>query len=342
MTQHAAWHYTLRKAAREFSADRCINLAAALTFYAVLSIFPAVIAVISLLSLVGQEESTDILISMAADVVPASAMGVLQPVIEGLTAAPAPGWGLAFGLLAALWTASVYVYAYSGAMNVIYEVPEGRPLWKLRPAMFGLTLVMLLFVAVAAVLLVISGPIAEAIGSLVGLGRTAMTVWTVARWPVLLLVVAMAVAMLYHFTPNVRRPKFRWLSLGAVSAIVLAVIASLSLGAFVVNFGRFNELYGSLAGAIVALLWLWAINLALLFGAEFDAELERSRQLLSGLPAEETIQLPARDTRASTRRATKQAADVTRGRKLRESQGQTEDEHQSSEGPHEAGAAREA
>lgn len=295
------------------------------------------IAVVALTSLVGQEESTETLLSMAAEVVPASAMSALAPVIENLTTAPAPGLSLALGLAAALWTASIYVHAYSRAMNAIYGVPEGRPMWTLRPAMLGLTLVLLVFLALATVLLVISRPIAESLGALVGLGTTAVTVWTLVRWPVLLLVVAVVVAILYHFTPNVRKPRFRWVSLGAITAIALAVIASLSLGAFVVNVGRFNEIYGSLAGVIVALLWLWAMNVALLFGAELDVELERSRQLRSGLPAEETIQLPARDTRASTKRASKEAADISRGRNLRESHEESAAESEPAKESNEAG-----
>ncbi|MFD1718939.1 YihY/virulence factor BrkB family protein [Georgenia deserti] len=321
----ASWGYTARKALREFGADDCTDLAAALTYYAVLSIFPALIALVSLLSLVGQGQTTNTLTSMAEDLVPGTAMNTLGPVIENLTTAPAPGIGLVVGLLVALWTASNYVTAFSRAMNRVYEIEEGRPLWKLRPAMYLLTLVMLVLVALGAVILVISGPIAEQVGSLIGLSGVAVTIWNIAKWPVLLIAVIAAIALLYWATPNVRQPKFRWISPGAIIAIVVALLASLALGFYVANFGSYNETYGALGGVIVALLWLWVMNLALLFGAEFDAELERSRELQAGIPAEETIQLPARDTKASEKKAEKARADVERGRALRVSRGRTQD-----------------
>jgi len=262
---------------------------------------------------------------MAEDLVPGTAMNALGPVIENLTTAPAPGIGLVVGLLVALWTASNYVTAFSRAMNRVYEVEEGRPLWKLRPAMYLLTLVMLVLVALGAVILVISGPIAEQVGSLIGLSGVAVTIWDIAKWPVLLIAVIAAIALLYWATPNVRQPTFRWISPGAIIAIVVALLASLALGFYVANFGSYNETYGALGGVIVALLWLWVMNLALLFGAEFDAELERSRELQAGIPAEETIQLPARDTKASEKKAEKARADVERGRALRVSRGRTQD-----------------
>ncbi|MFC7403686.1 YihY/virulence factor BrkB family protein [Georgenia alba] len=321
----SSWGYTARKAVSEFLDDDCTDLAAALTYYSVLSIFPALIALVSLLSLVGQGGTTDTLLSMARDLVPATAMGTLEPVIESLTTAPAPGIGLVIGLLVALWTASNYVAAFSRAMNRIYEMPEGRPFWKLRPAMYLLTLAMLLLVAVAAVILVVSGPVAESIGGLIGLSGVTVTIWNIAKWPVLLLVVIIAVGLLYWATPNVRQPSFRWVSPGAVIAIVVALVASVALGFYVGNFGSYDQTYGSLAGVIIALLWIWVMNLALLFGAEFDAELERARELQAGIPAEETIQLPARDTKASEKKAEKVAEDVARGRALRESRGQTHD-----------------
>lgn len=321
----ASWGYTFRRALRGMSANGCTDLAASLTYYTVLSIFPAAIALVSLLSLVGQEGTTDNLISMAEEVVPADAMGTLEPVIQSLTNTPAPGFGLIAGLAVALWTASNYVNGFSRAMNTIYGKTEGRPAWKLRPAMYLLTLALLVLVALAGVLLVISGPIAEAIGSVVGLGDAAVTAWSIARWPVLLAVVVLVVALLYYFTPNVRQPKIRWISPGALIAIVVAVIASLGLGFYVGNFGSYDEVYGSLAGVIIALLWLWVMNLALLFGAQIDAEMERARELQSGIAAESSIQLPQRDTTASDKLAAKEAEDLERGRVLRETRGRTSD-----------------
>ncbi|TDE91551.1 YihY/virulence factor BrkB family protein [Occultella glacieicola] len=320
-----SWFYILRRTVAEFLDDQCTDLAAALTYYAVLSIFPAIIALVSILSLVGQASTTERLLGIASDAVPEDAMATLGPIIESLTTAPAPGLGLIVGLLTAVWTASNYVNAFSRAMNRMYEVPEGRPIWKLRPAMYALTVVMLLLVAAAGLILVVSGPVARAIGDTIGLGDTAVTVWDIAKWPVLLLIVILAIALLYYVTPNVKQPRFRWISMGAVIAIVLAGIASFGLGLYVSNFSSYDATYGALAGVIIFLLWLWVMNLALLFGAEFDAEMERGRELQAGIEAEETVQLPPRDTRASDKRAAKEKDAVARGRALRRSRGREAD-----------------
>jgi membrane protein len=209
-------------------------------------------------------------------------------------------------------------------MNRIYEIDEGRPIWKLRPVMLLITLVTVLLAALVAVGLVLTGPAAEAVGRAIGLESTAVTVWSIAKWPVLLAVVVLIVALLYYATPNVKQPKFRWLSIGAFVAIVVWVVASAAFGFYVANFSSYNKTYGSLAGVIVFLLWLWLTNLALLFGAELDAELERGRQLQAGVEAEETVQLPPRDTRVSDKNEAKRQQDVEQGRRLRESRGETQ------------------
>lgn len=318
------WRYVLRKTGREFMADQCTDLAAALTYYAVLSLFPALIALSSILALVGQGRTIETLVNTVSDLVPTSTMKTLGPIIESITSTDAPGIGLVVGLLVALWTASNYVNAFSRAMNRMYEVPEGRPIWKLRPVMYALTLVMLILAAAAGIILVVSGPVAEAVFGLIGLGDFGQTVWTVAKWPVLLAITIIAVALLYYVTPNVRQPKFRWISPGAVIAIVIAALAALALGLYVSSdLASYSETYGTLAGIIVFLLLLWIVNLALLFGAEFDSELERGRELQAGMAAEETVQLPPRDTRASDKKARKAEEDIERGRALRRSRGRT-------------------
>jgi membrane protein len=320
------WRYAMRKTLKEFLDDQCTDIAAALTYYGVLSLFPALIAMVSILSILGQAgATTNAVVGIAQGLVPADAMDQLTPVIDQLANAPAPGLGLLIGLLVALWTASNYVNAFSRAMNRIYEVREGRPFWKLRPIMYALTAVTLVLVALAALLLVVSGPIAEAIGAVIGLGEAALTTWNIVKWPVLVLVVIAVIALLYFVTPNVKQPKFRWITPGAVVALVVAVLASLGLGLYVANFGSYNKTYGALAGVIVFLLWLWIVNVALLFGAEFDAELERGRELQSGMKAEEEIQLPPRDTRASDKKAAKAEADLAKATALRVSNGEHAD-----------------
>ncbi|WP_313404039.1 YihY/virulence factor BrkB family protein [Aeromicrobium sp.] len=317
-----SWTNVLRRTVREFSADQCTDLAAALTYYAVLALFPAAVAVLSLVGLVGQgDEIIDQLLSILRDVGAGNAAETLEPTLRQLADSQSSGFALVFGLLAALWSASAYVNGFSRGMNRIYEIEEGRPIWKLRPIMLALTVVTVVLAALVGVALVLTGPAAEAVGNAIGLGSTATTVWSIAKWPVLLFVVILIVALLYYVTPNVKQPKFRWISIGAVVAILAWILASAGFGLYVANFSNYNKTYGSLAGVIVFLLWLWITNLALLFGAELDAELERGRELQAGLPAEEEIQLPARDTTKIEKDRKKYEKDVRRGRQLRKTRG---------------------
>ncbi|MCY4728526.1 YihY/virulence factor BrkB family protein [Nocardioides sp. STR2] len=316
------WGYSLRKAVREFMDDQCTDLAAALTYYSVLALFPGLIALLSLVGLVGQQQQTvDTLLQILRDIGASSAADTLEPTITQLAQSQGAGLALVIGLLTALWSASGYVNAFSRGMNRIYEIDEGRPVWKLRPVMLLITLVTVLLAAVVAIGLVLTGPAAEAVGRAIGLESTAVTVWSIAKWPVLLAVVVLIVALLYYATPNVKQPKFRWISVGAIIAIVVWVVASAAFGFYVANFSSYDKTYGSLAGVIAFLLWLWITNLALLFGAEVDAELERGRQLQAGIAAEEELQLPPRDTRKSEKAAAKEQKDIERGRRLRESRG---------------------
>jgi membrane protein len=206
-------------------------------------------------------------------------------------------------------------------MNTIYEIPEGRPVWKLRPAMLLLTLVLVLLAAAVLLALVLSGPVAETVGNAIGMGSTALTVWKIAKWPLLFAVVVLIVALLYWATPNVKQPKFRWVSLGALTAIIAWIVVSAAFGWYVANLGSYDKTYGALGGVIAFLLWLWLTNLALLFGAELDAELERGRELQAGLPAEETIQLPPRDARGIRKTEEREQAEARRGREIRRGAG---------------------
>ncbi len=316
------WGYTARKAYREFSDDRCTDLAAALTYYAVLAVFPALIAVFSLLGVLGQSQKTvDAVMPVLDDVVGTQGASTLEPVVSSLASSPGAGLALVLGLAVALWSASGYVTAFSRAMNDVYETGEGRPFWKLRPIMIAITVVMLLLVVLAALMLVLSGPVAKAAGDAVGLGETALTLWSWLKWPVILAVVVVIVALLYYSTPNVKQPRFRFISVGAGIAIVVWVLASLAFGLYVTQFASYGKTYGSLAGVVIFLLWLWITNLALLFGAEVDAELERTRQLEGGIEAERDLQLPPRDSSKLEKTARKREADVAKGRDLRLKEG---------------------
>jgi membrane protein len=318
-----SWKYIARKTLREFSKDQCTDLAAALTYYAVLALFPALIALLSLVGLVGQGKQTvDTLLGILRDIGAGSAADTLGPTLETLAGrSGAAGFAFVLGLAASLWSASGYVGSFGRAMNRMYEIREGRPFWKLRPVMLAITLVALVLVALVALALVLTGPAAQAVGDAIGLGSTAVLVWNIAKWPVILVVVAGIVAILYYATPNVKQPRFRWISVGAGVAIVVWIIASAAFGFYVSTFASYDKTYGALAGVVVFLLWLWITNLALLFGAELDSELERGRELQSGLAAEESLQLPPRDTRNSDKAKAKEQEDVERGRRLRETRG---------------------
>ncbi len=303
----SSWRFALKRSFSEFSDDQCTDLAAALTYYSVLSIFPAAIAVVSLLGVVGQGPSTvNSVLGVLRDVGASSVASTLQPALNQISNSKSAGLGLVIGLVTALWSASNYVGAFGRAMNRIYEIGEGRPFWKLRPLQVVVTLVAVILTAFIALSLVVTGSFAKAIGNAIGLGSTAVTVFSIAKWPVIVAVVILVIAILYYATPNVQQPKFRWMSVGSFVALIVWVLASVLFGLYVANFSSYDKTYGSLAGVIVFLLWLWITNLALLFGAELDSELERSRQLQAGLPAEDTLQLPARDDRQLVKKARKE------------------------------------
>lgn len=310
--------YVLRKTIREFSKDQCTDLAAALTYYSVLALFPAAIALLSILGVVGQgPKAVNQVLDVIDQIGGGSLVGSIRPTLESLAGSPSAGPALILGLLGALWSASGYVGAFGRAMNRIYEIDEGRPIWKLRPVMLLLTLVLVVLTAAVLLALVVTGPVATAIGNAIGLGSTVVLVWDIVKWPVLLIVVVLIVALLYYATPNVKQPSFRWISGGAVLAIVVWILLSVGFGFYVANFSSYDKTYGSLGGVIAFLLWLWLTNLSLLFGAELDAELERGRELQSGIAAEESIQLPPRDTRTSDKARAKDLEDARRGRRLR-------------------------
>lgn len=314
-----SWKYALKTSVREFSRDQCLDLAAALTYYAVLATGPALLALVSILGLVGNgQQMVQQVLDTLGGVLPQDVLNMVEPLItNAANGGGRAGFSLVVGVVLALWSASGYVGAFGRAMNRIYEIDEGRPVWKLRPVLLLVTVVAVVIAALVVVAMVLSGSLARAVGDAIGLGSTAVTVWNIAKWPVVLVLVVVLVALLYHATPNVRQPKFRWVSLGAVIAIVVWILASAGFGFYVARFSNYGATYGTLAGIIVFLLWLWITNLALLFGAELDAEIERGRELQGGIPAEETVQLPPRDTRASDKREAKREADIERGRELR-------------------------
>lgn len=292
-----SWLGVFKRTVLEFKDDNCTDWAAALTYYGVLSVFPALIALTSLIGVFGDpRKTTDALLGIVNSLGPKSAVDTLaQPVQQIAASHNTAGVLLVLGLLGALWSASGYVGAFGRAANVVYEVEEGRPFWKLRPLQILITLVCVVMLALVAVALVITGPLARAVGDAVGVGSAAVTVWDIVKWPVMALIVSTIFSLLYYATPNVRQPKFRWFSMGGFIALVVWIAASAAFAFYASNFGSYNKTYGSLGAVVMFLVWLWLSNVALLFGAEFNAELERGRQLQAGMrEAEETIQLPPR------------------------------------------------
>jgi membrane protein len=276
---------TLKRTGKEFSADNITDWAASLTYYSVMAIFPAIIALVSIIGLVG-DSLTQPLLDNVGKVAPGPAKDILTSAIKNLSSNKG-GAGIAFivGLLLALNSASSYISAFTRASNSIYDVEEGRPIWKLKPQQIGITLVMLLLLVVITVAVAVSGPLAKEVGKVVGVGSSAVTIWDIAKIPVILLVVSFMFAFLYKTAPNVKQPGFKFWSPGGLVAVVIWVVASLLFALYVAKFASYNKTYGSMGGVIVFLLWLWITNLAILFGAEFNSELQRSQQRAAGEPA---------------------------------------------------------
>ncbi len=297
---------TLKRTISEFSEDNLTDSAAALTYYAVLSIFPALLAMVSIVGLIGDPQTvTKAMTDIVSSIGPASAADTFKGPIQGLTkSSGAAGILLIVGIVSALWTASGYVGAFMRASNVIYEVEEGRSFIKLRPLQMLVTLVLIVMLVAVLLALVLTGPIASTVGSAVGIGGTAVTVWNIAKWPVLFLVVVFMIALLYYASPNAKLRGLKSIFPGAALAIVVWLIASAAFAFYVANFGSYNKTYGALGGIIIFLVWLWITNVAILLGAELNAERERSRQLEAGEPeAEREIQLEERSQPKAKKRS---------------------------------------
>jgi membrane protein len=288
------WGQVLKRTVKEFRNDNLTDWAAALTYYGVLALFPALIALVSIVGLLGQ--STVNALKSNIQSIPAAGQAkhiILNAITDISSHRGAAGIALILGLALALWSASGYVGAFMRASNAIYEMPEGRPFYRLRPLQMGVTLLMLVLIALSLAAIVVTGPITQRVGQAIGLGSTAQTIFDIVKWPFILLVVSFMISLLYFASPNVKQPGFKWITPGGVLAVLIWIAAS-ALFALYVKFFPNNKTYGSFGGVIVFLTWLWISNIAILLGQELNAELERQRELHAGLPAEEEIQLPPR------------------------------------------------
>ncbi|WP_407703284.1 YihY/virulence factor BrkB family protein, partial [Streptomyces solincola] len=293
----SSWRAVLKRTVAEFMEDELPDKAAALTYYSVLSIFPALLVMVSALGVIGESATRAVLDSLQK-LAPGPVRDILGNAVQQLQdASGASGVVAVISLVAAVWSASGYVGAFIRTANAVYDVPEGRPAWKLTPLQVGLTLVLMVLLAVSAVIVVFTGPLAERAGEAIGAGGAAVAVWSVAKWPVLLVLVVAMIALLFWRAPNVHGQGFRWLSPGSVLAVLLWLAASAGFALYVANFGSYNKTYGTLAGVITFLVWLWLSNLAILLGLELDAELARQRAISGGLPETEEPYVEPRDTR---------------------------------------------
>ena len=290
-----AWGGVLKRTLREFNDDHLTDLAAALTYYGVLAIFPMLIVIVSVLGLLGHSV-TQSLINNLGSVAPGAARTIFTNAIKNIQSHQgAAGIAFIIGLVLALWSASSYIAAFMRASNVIWDVPEGRPIYKTLPIRLGVTLITVVLLTVTAAAVVLTGSLASKVGGVIGVGSTAVTIWDIAKWPVMLVTVAFILAILYYAGPNVRQPGFAWVSPGSLLAVGLWVLASALFAFYVSEFSSYNKTYGALASVIVFLVWLWITNVVILFGAELNAEAERGRQIIGGHPEDAEPYLPLRN-----------------------------------------------
>jgi membrane protein len=310
-----SWRGVLRRALKQFGVDELTDRAAALTYYGVQAIFPGLLVLVSILGLLGQS-ATNSLINNLGAITPGSVSSFMKTIIENAQKQQA-GASIAgiVGLLLALWSASGYVAAFMRAANRVYGLPEGRPIWKTAPVRLGVTVFTVVCLVGGLVIVVVTGSVADRVGKALGIGSTAVTVWEIAKWPLLLVIFMMLLAVLYWAAPNVRQGGFRWVSPGAIVAVVIWLIASGLFAVYVANFSSYNKTYGALAGVIIFLIWMWISNLAILLGLELDAELDHARALEQGVPEDVDMFAVARDTRKFD---DEQTAEAERVRQIRE------------------------
>ncbi|MFD3518458.1 YihY/virulence factor BrkB family protein [Streptomyces sp. NPDC058657] len=291
-----SWWSLLKRTAKEFTDDELADRAAALTYYGVLSLFPALLVLVSLLGIAGKSATQQVMDNLQ-DLAPGPARDIISDAVQQLQGNGGTGSLMAIvGLVLALWSASGYIAAFIRTSNAVYDMPEGRPVWKVLPLRLVLTVVLMLLAVASALIVVFTGPLAQRAGSALGVGDSAMTVWSIAKWPVLVVLVTFMIAILYWAAPNARGRGFRWVTPGSFFALLLWMVASAGFALYVANFASYNKTYGTLAGVIVFLVWLWITNLAVLLGLEFDAEMARQRAIDGGHPETEEPYVEPRDT----------------------------------------------
>jgi membrane protein len=290
-----SWPTILKRTFKQFSEDQLTTWAAALTYFGVLSLFPMLLALVSVLGVIGPSATQPMLDNLST-VAPGPAKDILTNVLNNLEQNQGGSLvALIIGLAAAIWSASGYIAAFMDASNNVWDAPEGRPIWKKIPVRLGVTVVLLVLLTITALAIVFTGPVAQEVGDIIGLGDTFVSVWGIVKWPLLLLIVSFMISLLYWACPNVKQPGFPWVTPGGLLAVILWLIASALFALYVANFSSYNKTYGSLGGVIVFLIWLWITNIIILLGAEFNSEMERSKAIQEGHPPDKEPFLPLRD-----------------------------------------------
>jgi membrane protein len=287
----------LRRTGKQFSSDSLTDWAAALTYYGVLSIFPGLLVIVSILGLIGgngQQTVQDAAHQLAPD---GQLRQLVDTVLDQVKQPGSAGIAAIVGIVLAFWSASGYVAAFMRASNAVYDVPEGRPIWKTLPIRVGVTAVVGVMLVLSAAIVVVSGTLAKVIGDKIGLGSAAVTTWDIAKWPVLVILISLTFAILYWASPNAKTGGFRWVSPGGLFAVILWVIVSVAFAIYLANFANYNKTYGTLGGVIAFLVWMWISNIAILLGAELDSELERGRAIAAGQDPAQEPYLELRDDR---------------------------------------------
>jgi membrane protein len=290
-----AWWRVIKGTVKEFIEDELLDRAAALTYYGILAIFPGLLVLVSVLGLLGPAATAEVLANIEA-LTPGPAREIIANGLADLQRNQATAGVLAIvGFAIAFWSATGYVGAFMRAANSIFDVAEARPLWKTIPIQIGVTVVTGVFLVASVLAIVFTGRLAEAAGRVIGVEREVVQVFDIVKWPVLIVLASLLLALLFWASPNARQAGFRWITPGTTLAVTAWAAASAGFAFYVSQFNSFNRTYGALGGVIIFLVWLWLTNVAVLAGAEFDAELSRNRAIVAGLPPDAEPYLPMRD-----------------------------------------------
>jgi membrane protein len=289
-----AWFGVIRRTIVEFIDDDLNDRAASLTYYGILSIFPGLLVLVAGVGLLGKSTTAEVVKNLQQ--FPGPAQEILESGLTNLQDNTRAAGVLAIvGVAIAFWSATSYVGGFMRAANAIYDVPEGRPLWKTIPIQLAITAVTGIFLAVSSLAVVFTGRLAQFAGRALGVKDATVAVFGIAKWPVLVVGAGLLIALLYWAAPNARQGGFHWITPGSVLAVFVWVVVSGGFAFYISKFNTYDTTYGTLGGVIIFLVWLWLTNVAVLLGAEFDAELGRARAIAAGLPRDSEPYLPLRD-----------------------------------------------